>query len=109
MNWGRLAEHRIEEAMAQGEFDNLPGRGRPLDLSEYFAQPATERVGTNLLKSANVLPPEMEILKRIAALEGALEACQEAGEAGRLRAELQEKRVAYAMTMERRRRRERAV
>src|SRR5690606_37251344 len=30
----RRAEERILEAMAQGAFDNLPGKGRPLDLRE---------------------------------------------------------------------------
>jgi hypothetical protein len=30
----RLAERRIEEAMRQGTFDNLPGRGQPCDLSD---------------------------------------------------------------------------
>lgn len=28
----RLAEKRIEDAMEEGKFDNLPGRGKPLDL-----------------------------------------------------------------------------
>jgi len=33
----RLAERRISEAMERGEFDNLPGAGRPLaDLDEPY-------------------------------------------------------------------------
>jgi hypothetical protein len=28
----RVADRRIEEAMREGKFDNLPGRGQPLDL-----------------------------------------------------------------------------
>jgi hypothetical protein len=28
----RIADRRIEEAMAEGKFDNLPGMGKPLDL-----------------------------------------------------------------------------
>src|SRR5947208_15623556 len=28
----RLAERRIEDAMKEGKFDNLPGAGQPLDL-----------------------------------------------------------------------------
>ena len=28
----RLAERRIEDAMKEGKFDNLPGAGRPLEL-----------------------------------------------------------------------------
>ena len=58
------------------------------------------------MKNANVLPPEMELLKRIAALETALEACAKGHERERLQAELREKRVNFALTMERRKRRE---
>jgi hypothetical protein len=28
----RLADRRIEEAMREGKFDNLPGRGKPIEL-----------------------------------------------------------------------------
>jgi hypothetical protein len=30
----RLAEHRIEQAMREGKFDNLPGAGEPVDLDD---------------------------------------------------------------------------
>jgi len=106
MSWQKLVEHRIEEAIAQGEFDDLPGRGQPLDLSEYFSQPAAERAGTQLLKNANVLPPEMELLKRITALEAALTTGAPPNELQGLQAELQEKRVTFALIMERWKRRE---
>jgi len=106
MNWQKLAENRIDEAIALGEFDDLPGRGRPLDLTEYFSQPASERVGVNLLKNAGVVPPEVELLKQVAALEVALAECGDAAERERLNAELQEKQVALALALERRKRRE---
>lgn len=113
MNWIKLAEDRIEEAIANGEFDDLPGRGQPLDLAEYFALPATERAGAMLLKNANVVPPEVQLLEEIAGLETAvsdLEAAQDACERAKhlqtLRTQLQEKRVAFSLAMERRRRRD---
>jgi len=107
MNWEKLAQNRIEEAIAAGEFEDLPGRGQPLDLTDYFSRPPAERAGVSLLKNAGVLPPEMELLKRIASLEAALEVCDKAVERRRLQEELQEYRVAYAMAMERRKKRER--
>ena len=106
MSWEKLAQHRIEEAIAAGEFDDLPGRGQPLDLAEYFSHPATERMGVQVLKNANVLPPEVEQLKQIAALEAALTSCPTDEQRKSLQSKLQEKRVAFAMTMERKRRRE---
>ena len=106
MSWEKLAQNRIEEAIAQGEFDDLPGRGQPLQLDEYFALPPSERAGAALLKNASVLPPEMELLRAIAALEASLAEALDAGKRTALLSELQEKRVAFALTMERRRRRE---
>ena len=108
MSWEKLAQNRIEEAIAAGQFDDLPGRGQPLDLTEYFSRPAAERAGVSLLKNAGVLPPEMELLKQIGRLEEVLAACgdDEPQRRERLQAELQELRVGYAMAMERRRRRE---
>ncbi|MBM4458034.1 MAG: DUF1992 domain-containing protein [Chloroflexi bacterium] len=32
MSFDGLVDQKIQEAMARGEFDNLPGQGRPLDL-----------------------------------------------------------------------------
>lgn len=106
MNWQKLAENRIDEAIALGEFDDLPGRGRPLDLTEYFSQPASERVGVNLLKNAGVVPPEVELLKQIGVLEEALAGGGDAAKRERLNVELQERRVALALAMERRKKRE---
>jgi hypothetical protein len=108
VNWTRLAESRIEEAIAGGEFDDLPGRGQPLDLTDYFALPAAERAGAALLRNANVVPPEVELLKTIGQLETALGQSTDPGEAAKLRAELQERRVAFSLAMERRRREPRA-
>ena len=41
--WSSLAEQRIQEAMARGDFDALPGKGKPLSLSwNPFADPTLE-------------------------------------------------------------------
>ncbi len=41
--WDSLVEQRIQEAMARGDFDNLSGKGKPLDLSRNpFADPTLE-------------------------------------------------------------------
>ena len=104
MSWEKLAHNRIEEAIAAGEFDDLPGRGKPLDLTEYFSQPSAERAGVSLLKNAGVLPPELELLKLIARVEEAMAKNADPAQRARLNAELQEHRVAFAMAMERRRR-----
>ena len=48
-----LAERKIEEAIARGEFDNLPGAGRPLDLDdEDPLWPEEVRMARRILKNA---------------------------------------------------------
>ena len=47
-----LAERRIEEAIARGELDNLPGAGRPLELHEPDAAlPAEQRLRLRMLRN----------------------------------------------------------
>ena len=62
MNFQKTVDEKIEEAIAKGEFDNLPGKGKPLDLDAYFATPERLRMGYSILKSADIIPEEMELL-----------------------------------------------
>ncbi|MEW5940171.1 MAG: DUF1992 domain-containing protein, partial [Chloroflexota bacterium] len=52
-------ERLIQEAMARGEFSNLPGEGKPIDLSAYFDTPEELRLAYSVLKSADILPQEV--------------------------------------------------
>jgi len=62
-----LVEKKIREAMEAGEFDNLPGKGQPVDLSENpFVDPAM-RVVHKLLRDAGFAPPWIEERKDIEA------------------------------------------
>lgn len=105
MSWEKLAENRIQDAIDRGELQPPPP-GTALDLAEYFALPAAERMGLSVLKSAEVVPPEIELLKQIAALEQALAECSDGMRAAALREELQLRRVNFALAMERRKRRD---
>jgi hypothetical protein len=60
-----LVEQRIAEAVARGEFDNLPGAGRPLDLDDDPMVPEEERLAIRILKNAGCVPPEVERLAEI--------------------------------------------
>jgi DnaJ homologue, subfamily C, member 28, conserved domain len=63
-----LAESKIRTAMARGEFDNLPGHGRPLQLEDCSRVPADLRIGFKLLRNAGCLPPELEARKEVTRL-----------------------------------------
>ena len=66
-------DEQIREAIARGEFDNLPGKGKPLDLDAYFATPGHLRMGYSILKSADIVPEEMELLRQIEHLKRSLD------------------------------------
>jgi hypothetical protein len=60
-----LVERRIEEAVARGEFDNLPGAGRPLDLDDDLLVPEELRVAHRILKNSGYVPPEAQQLAEV--------------------------------------------
>jgi DnaJ family protein C protein 28 len=57
-------EEIIQEAMERGEFDNLEGMGKPLNLDENPYE-GDKAAGYRLLKNNNYAPPEIELLKEI--------------------------------------------
>ena len=93
----RLAEQRIQEAQRKGEFENLPGKGKPLELADYSALPEDLRMAYHLLKNANVLPPEAELLKDIHILEDLLKHVEDEGERKSLAKSLQWKMMRLDM------------
>jgi Domain of unknown function (DUF1992) len=64
-----LAERKIEQAIARGELDDLPGAGRPLDLDDDALVPEDLRIAYRILKNAGYVPPEVQALNQIAELE----------------------------------------
>ena len=67
-----LAEQRIAEALGKGDFENLPGSGEPLDLSEDPLVPAEIRMTNRILKNAGYTPPEVGTRREIAELRAQL-------------------------------------
>lgn len=68
----RIAEERILDAQRAGDFDDLPGKGKPLQLEDLSWVPEDLRIGYRILKNAHVLPPEAELMKDIHTLEDLL-------------------------------------
>ena len=59
-----LAERKIAEAVSNGELDDLPGAGRPLELDDDALVPEELRLAYRILKNAGYAPPEIEALAR---------------------------------------------
>jgi len=68
----RIAEQRIKEALERGEFEDLPGRGRPLLLEDDRGVPEDLRMAFKLLKNAGYTPEELTLKKEIARTEDLL-------------------------------------
>jgi len=65
----RVAENRILEAIEAGLFDNLPGKGQPLNLEDDTHIPPELRLAYKILKNADCLPPELELRKEVLTLQ----------------------------------------
>ena len=60
-----LIDQKIREAMEQGEFDNLSGKGAPIDLSENPFEDPDWRTAHRLLRNAGFAPSWIEESKDI--------------------------------------------
>ncbi len=72
-----IAEQRIEEAQSKGLFDDLPGKGRPLELEDDSIIPEELRMAYKILHNAGCLPPEIQERKEINRLVDLLEQCED--------------------------------
>jgi hypothetical protein len=93
----RIAEQRILEAQRDGAFDNLPGKGKPLELEDLSWVPEELRIGYHVLKNAHVLPPEAELLKDVHTLEDLLKHVEDEGERRALAKSIQWKMIRLDM------------
>ena len=100
--WRLIAENRIQEAFKAGEFKDLPGKGCPLDLTDYFNTPEQDRIGFSLLRNAGVLPPEIELLKEIEALQARLNALTDRNEQEKLQEQIQFRKLKATMAFQQR-------
>lgn len=70
----RIAERRLEEAVEQGELQDLPGAGQPLELDDDSMIPEHLRTAYRVLKNANCIPPELAEREEIRSLEDLIDA-----------------------------------
>lgn len=82
--FNKIVEERIRKAQLKGEFDNLPGQGKPLVVEDNSGVPEDLRMAYKILKNADCLPPELEAKKEIANTEVLLTAVDDAAEKYRL-------------------------
>ena len=68
----KIVEERIRQAQKKGEFDNLPGSGKPLKFEDDCHIMEELRLAYKILKNADCIPPEIELKKEINHMEDLL-------------------------------------
>ena len=63
-----LAERKILEAIEDGVFDNVPGKGCPLNLESDASIPVEIRAAHRVLKNANAAPDWVQLNKALSAM-----------------------------------------
>jgi hypothetical protein len=85
----RLAECKIEQAIARGDFDDLPGKGRPIPDEVALDLIAPElRMGYRLLKNAGYVPEEVRLLREINEVSTLIRLAADVDGAARMRGRL---------------------
>lgn len=100
-----LAEKKIRDAIDRGEFDDLPGRGKPLLLEDLSGVAPEDRMANKILKNAGVLPPQMALRKEINELKKMILDGTSEEEKAELRIKLSEKMTSYQIMKEKAKRR----
>jgi len=94
-------EEQIKKAVAEGAFDKLPGKGKPLDLEGYFQTPEHLRICYSILKNGDFVPEEVQKLKEIEAMKEQLAACSDEAQKKQLAKTINEKMLSVTLAMER--------
>lgn len=63
--WGNLVEERLQEAFAEGAFENLPGKGRPLELDEDPLADPHQWLARHILRNSGMSLPWVEERRQI--------------------------------------------
>lgn len=105
MSIEKFVEEQIKKAMAEGEFDNLSGKGQPVDLDGYFQTPEHLRVCYSILKNNRFMPEEVHMLKEIEALREQLAASTDEAQKNQLGKMLRDKVLSFNLMRERLKRR----
>jgi hypothetical protein len=107
MSFDRIVEAVIKDAMERGEFDNLPGKGKPIDLTEYFETPEDVRLANSVLKNAGMTSREVDLLNGIAELKQILQGLLDEKKKQEVEQQIQQKQVEFRLMLERQRRQRR--
>jgi hypothetical protein len=97
-----LSEQAIRKAYEEGEFDNLPGFGKPMEVEDLSGVPEELRIAYKLMKNAGFSPEENKIKQELMTVEGLIKKCEDPEEKERLQKNLNEKLLRFNQMMSKR-------
>ncbi|MDB5036373.1 MAG: hypothetical protein JWQ98_3614 [Chlorobi bacterium] len=93
----------IRDAIAKGEFDNLPGKGKPQPIDDNSSIPEDLRAAYKILSNSGFVPEEVHLMKEVEKLRDELAGCTDEKRRAELVRIIREKQVHVNMMLERRR------
>lgn len=91
----------LRQAEASGELRAAPSFGRPMAEDAGYAQtPESLRMPFKILRNAGAVPPEVELMREIAAWQQAMDACVDEAERRSWQQRIAERRQLLAMRLE---------
>jgi hypothetical protein len=98
----RIAEDKIRESIKNGEFANLPGFGKPMELEDLSHIPEDLRIGYLMLKNAGYVSEEADLKKELMSIEDLIRCSEDESEKEKLQKKLNEKLLRLNMLMKKR-------
>ncbi|MGE8203084.1 DUF1992 domain-containing protein [Heyndrickxia sp. NPDC080065] len=103
MDFFRITEDQIRKAYKNGEFDNLPGMGKPLPEDELANIPEDLRMAYRIMRNAGFSPEEASVKKELMTIEDLIRKSESELNKEDLRKELNEKMLKYNELLSKRR------
>lgn len=98
-----VSEDRIKKAYKDGEFDNLPGYGKPLPFDDLSSVPENLRMAYRIMKNAGFTDEENQMKKEMLTIEDLIKKCEDQEEKKALQKKLNEKMLRFNSMMSKRR------
>ncbi|AST94191.1 MULTISPECIES: J-domain-containing protein [Sutcliffiella] len=99
MDFSRLTDDRIRKAYEEGEFENLPGYGKKLQLEDLSNVPPEMRMAYKMMKNAGMME-EQQVRSEIEYIEDLIKNAHDDLEEQRLTQRLNEKLLRFNQIMD---------
>lgn len=90
-----MSEDKIRKAYENGEFDNLPGFGKPLQLEDMSGVPEELRMAYKLMKNAGFSPEENMMKQEMMTIESLMKQTDNLAEREELQKKLNQKLLRF--------------